>query len=312
LPKKYNISESGMDKLMNKLTDIANSNLEEIVKENDDVTGLQESQITTNFIKSITKVKDMQDVIKRNESLSKVYRGLLDMYGFSSMYDMYLYAKSCDLKPEELSKREKKDFSKLVPVKRTVTRNGKEMEITVWEDPNSDEGGEQESGGSEEEQQPQIRHARELNTDIFGGEKETDPKDVAKLKVETKNMPQGNKSFQDNSQFYLSIKGEDGGIVGIIGYSEEGDYLKMDFYRSNGQVSGVATRGFFELMKTASTENKGVKMEDQQEARPVFMQSGLEQQDDGSWEIESEELKNLLGISGEIETESEDKTERST
>lgn len=291
--KKYSISQEGMDKLMKRLTKIATQELSE--EESEDPTGLREAEITTDFVKMLTKVKGMDDVISRNDKLSKHFKGFLDMYGFETMYDMYLYAMSCEVLPSELKKS--KDFSNLVPVKRTITRNGKQVEVTIWEKPG--EGDESKEGEGSEEIEGRVvrrrRHAREFSVNVTGDT--TNPKEIAEIKVAAKDMPRGNKPFQDGSTYYLAIRDEDGTIVGVIGYSEEGGYLKMDFHRSNGEVSGVAARGFFELLKLGSEKGLGVKMEDDPQARPIFMQSGLEQKED-FWVIESDKLKGLLYMEG--------------
>lgn len=284
--QKYTLSQSGMDNLMEKLSKIAQEDMTE------DVQGLLEAQITTNFVKQMTKVKGIEDVIERNDQLSKNFMGFLSMYGFETMLDMYLYAMSCDLYP---LKKGAKDYSKLVPVKRKVMRNGKETEVTIWEDPNKDQdkGSSSGSTGDKAKGAPKRRHAREFKSDMLKDEE--NPKKLAKLK--SINLPKGNKSFQDSSQFYLTIKDDGGQIIGIIGYSTEGEYLVMDFYRSNGEVAGVATRGFFELMKLALEEGYGVKVEDQQEARQVFIQVGL-QMEKGNWVISADDLASNFGKSG--------------
>lgn len=285
---KYSLSKSGVDSLMDKLTQIAQENEEKAA------TGFLEARITTDFVEKMTKVNGLADVIDRNEQLSKTYQGLLSLYGFDSMYDMYMYAKSCDSLPEALVKR--KDYSKLVPVKRKVMRNGKETEITVYEDPNKG-GSEPNEGNSEGRSTPSatVSHARELNGKVHGGPKKMDTKKVAKLKQATNGMK--GKQFKDSSDYYLELTGPEGEIAGVIGYSKEGDYLVMDFYKTNGLVPGIAARGFSELIKLAVSANKGVKVEDNPQARPVFVQFGLEQ-DGNSWSIDVADLQEVFGESG--------------
>jgi hypothetical protein len=284
---KYNLSKSAMDDLMNSLTVIATEQPDE------DVTGLLEAQITTNFVKTMTKVKGIEDVIARNEQLSKTYIGFLSMYGFDSMYDMYLYAKSCDLVPEELVKR--KDYSRLVPVKRKIIRNGKEQEITVYEDPDSDKGSESNDSGRDTPN-AHVPHARELKGRVHGHNEKTNPKDIAKLKQAAKGM-KGGQEFQD-SDYYLELKGPDGDVHGIVGYSEDGDYLVMDFYKTDGVVPGIAARGFAQLIQLALDKDLGVKASDNPQARPVYIQFGLEQGEEGNtWSVEAKTLKEALGES---------------
>jgi hypothetical protein len=289
---KYNLSKSAMDDLMGKLTQIATEDAD------DSVTGLLEAQITTSFVKTMTKVKGLEDVIERNDSLSKTYTGLLSMYGFESMYDMYLYAKSCDIIPEEIMKR--KDYSKLVPVKRKIVRNGKEQEITVYEDPNDDKGSQSNDSGRSTPTS-HVPHARELKGKVHGANEHTNPKSIAKLKQAAQGMSNG-QEFQD-SDYYLELKGPDGDIHGIVGYSErqydDGEYMVMDFYKTDGVVPGIAARGFAQLIQLALGRGLGVKAPDNPQARPVYIQFGLEQREEGNmWSVDGSTLEKLLGESG--------------
>jgi hypothetical protein len=281
---KYSLSPEGMGNLMSKLT--------KIVQENDDstVTGLMKAEVTSSFVRSIMKVKDLDDVIERNEQLSKSMVGFINMYGFESAYDMYVYSLSCNLYQIQKSK----DYSKLVPVKRKIMRNGKETEVTVYEDPNKDNK-DKEEGSDKAAGSQRASHARELPAKRHSRKsKSTDinPKEIAKLKLGSEGF--GGKPFNDGSHHYLEINGPNGELVGVVGYSEEGEFMVMDFYRSNGEVSGVAARGFGELIQLATTKNKGVKVEDNPQARPVYVKFGLEQ-DGNSWSITAEQLQTSLG-----------------
>ncbi|MGV3180133.1 hypothetical protein, partial [Streptococcus sp. 11273D007BW] len=61
---KYGLSKAGVDELMDRLSNIAN----DIKKES--IEGLLEAQITSPFVRSLTKVKGMDDVIERNDQLT--------------------------------------------------------------------------------------------------------------------------------------------------------------------------------------------------------------------------------------------------
>lgn len=286
--RKYRLSKEGMDTLMKKLAELAQKSLDE------SVDGLNNTEITTNFVKMITKVKGMEDVIERNEQLSKTYRGLLDLYGFDTLYDMYIYARSCDLLPEELKKS-----AACIPVTKTIIRNGKPLEVTVWERISKTNTVEADQDSNKQEKTA-VRHARELKG-TFVGEKETaNPSNVAKLKAVAKNLLNGNNSFNDNSKYYLSLVDGDGSVAAIIGFSEKNGNLTMDFYRTNGSVSGVATRGFAEMVKLAIKQKKGVVMEDIPQARTVFVKSGL-QKEGNLWTASYDNLKDVYGESSHVE-----------
>lgn len=259
--QKYSLSKSGMDKLMKRLENIAQENLAEVDTDDDSIQGLSEAEITTDFVKALTKVKDMDDVKQRNEQLTKSFSGLLDMYGFRSMYDMYIYAKSCDIVPEELRKSGSK--SPMVPVTRQITRNGKGLEVNIW-----------------------INTAEFLSKKI---DKKNSPTNDLNISVTELN----------EGKYHMEITDDNGESIGSAEYATNGNYLTMSSYKRNITVPGVATRGFFELVGLAHRKGKGVKMKDNLAARHVFTQSGLERYEDDMWYIEPDRLKELLGGSGE-------------
>lgn len=289
---KYNLSKEGVERVLKALQDMSEASLPD-----GDTTGLRSAEITTSYMKTMMRINSLEEVVKNRGSLNRKYIGLVDMYGFNDIYDMYLYAMSCDLFPEGLSKS--RDRSKLVPVKRKIVRNGKESEVTVYINPNKEDKDKDDSTASGEGQGGGRggggQHARDLSRHKTSKKDKGYKEKTKTLQEAVKSMPRGGK-FKVGSEFYLEIRGDEGSLAGVIGYSEDNGYLVMDFYKSNGTVSGVATVGFFELMVTAKEENKGVKAADDVQARPVFMQSGMEQRNDGNWYIEADALQELLKI----------------
>lgn len=283
--KKYNLSEEGMDRLMKSLAKIAQEGIEETAE------GLQNGVITTTFVKMMTKVKGMEDVIERNEQLSKTYQGFLNLYGFDEMYDMYLYARSCDVFPDELFKSNA-DNSLVMPVQKEVIRNGKLLEVTVYEVIHKAEKPKKKTEPKKEEE-IEIRHAREFRSKFTENNDTKDPSKVAKIKADTEKL-KGSKPFNDKSHHYLSLTHNNGKHVAVIGYSTQGEHMTMDFYRTNGQTSGVAARGFAELVRLAVQNQKGVKVEDHPGARAVYTQFRLKRDGD-HWSSSYDELKESLG-----------------
>lgn len=286
----YKLSPQGEDKLRNIVQHLEKSDSQAL-------TGM-EAEVTTSFLQDLLGVQSINEVISDNEELTKNNKGIINMYGFESMYDLYMYAMSCDRKEESLTK--KKDYSKLVPVKRKVTRNGREMEVTIWESPGGDEdkdseGGEEGSKGSGSSDPQRKKHAKDFIARILGDEDKIDPKDIAEIKREAESMPNGDKEFEDGLDYYLVVRGDKNEVQGIVGYSESDKFIKMEFYRSTGEVPGVATRGFFELLVLASKKGKGVEVDDQESARPVFEAYDLEKKEGSVWSIEPKKLKDLLG-----------------
>lgn len=297
------LSKEGMETLMKKFSEIAQN------QSSPDVTGLLEAPITTDFVKRMTKVKDMDDVIDRNDQLSKTYEGFLSLYGFDTMYDMYLYAKSNDVYPEELQKSE--DVFDTVQVTRTITRNGEPLGVVITERIEKAEsksaakkkpakkpaakGKSAASKPGEEEEEDPVYLARELKGSVHGQDGPIDPKKVAKLKRAADKMPRGNKPFDETSKYYFELHGPEGKPAGIAGFSEDKGHMKMDFFLSDGQTHGVATRAFFELCKLALKKEKGVKMDDHFEARPLFVNAGMERKGD-QWQIKGKDLLDGFGM----------------
>lgn len=289
--QKYRLSDEAFDRLMKKLSEIAQE------EEATTSEGLQSGVITTNFVKMMTKVKGMEDVIERNEQLSKTYQGFLNLYGFDTMYDMYIYARSCDILPEELTKSENKI---VMPVQKTVIRNGKPLEVTVYETIMKAAPKKKPQNVKVDKPVTPHPHARELKAVRVSPKETKDPANVAKIKAQASNLSGGNKPFNDGSSHYLYLQDGDGVVVAVMGYSSKGDYMTMDFYRTNGQVRGTAARGFAELVKLAVKNNKGVKIEDYPGARPVYVKFGLSQQGN-NWVASYDELKQLFGDGMESE-----------
>ncbi|QIA28719.1 hypothetical protein [Phage f2b1] len=282
---KYHLSPEGMDNLTQQLMKLA-------AESQPEPEGLKTAPIDTNFVKVMVKVKDLDEVIEKNEVLTKRFQGLLDLYGFPTVYDMYVYATQFDILPEELKKG--KDYSKLVPVKRKVMRNGKETEITVYE--KRDSGGSQPNEGNSKGRDvsnASVGHARELTSKMHSKKEKLDDKSLEKLKQAALTLPKGQK-FNPSADYFLELKSPEGYVAGIIGYSIKGDYITMDFYKTNGQISGIAARGFAELVNLAVKEKKGVKVADNPQARPVFAQFQLEQQGE-EWSISPDDLQHNLG-----------------
>lgn len=282
---RYNLSDEGFDRLTKKLAEIAQEGID------DTVEGLQSGTITTNFVKTMTKVNGMEDVIERNEQLSKTYQGLISLYGFDTMYDMYLYARSCDILPEELLKSSSNN-ALVLPIQKTVIRNGKPLEVTVYEVIRKAAAPKKKAEPKKEEEIV-IRHAREFKGSLTGDGEAKDPSKVAKVKAAAQKLTGGNKPFSDKSHHYLSLR-ENSRTVAVIGYSTQGEHMTMDFYRTNGQTNGVAARGFAELVRLAIQKEKGVKVEDHPGARAVYTQFGLKQEGD-HWVADHKELKQSLG-----------------
>ena len=285
---KYNLSKEGMDLLMEKLSKAAQGGIE---------SGETEAPISSDFVKKMTKVKGIEDVIERDEQLSKVYQGFLNLYGFETMYDMYIYAMSCEPAPDGLFKSDSL-FPWYETVTKTIMRNGKPKEVLLFVEVPQEELVKAESKPkkkeTKKEEKVEIPHARQFNGRVLSSKDMKDPNEMAKLKAHGIRLKVGDKEFSDASHHYLVLKGNNNHPIGIVGYTEQGKFIKMDFYRASGKVSGVGTRGFFELIRFALSRKKGVQVEDSKGGRQHYIQAGLTKKGD-LWEISYEELLKMYG-----------------
>jgi hypothetical protein len=284
---KYNLSKEGIDLLMEKLSKAAQGGLD-----ND----LVNIPISTDFVKKMTKVKGIEDVVERDESLSKTYQGFLNLYGFETMYDMYIYAMSCEPVPECIFKSDKP--SAYESVMKTVMRNGKPIQVLLFIEVLIEEIEKADSKPKKKEpkkeEKIEIPHARQFSGRIVSNKDMKDPNEMAKLKAHGLRLKTGDSEFSEDSHHYLVIKGNNNHPVGIVGYTESGKFIKMDFYRASGKVSGVGTRGFYELIRFAKSRKKGVQVADSKGGRQHYIQAGLTKNGD-NWEISYEELLKMYG-----------------
>lgn len=298
--RKYTLSNEGVQKLMGILDNMKESIYEENKAENGS-GGLTEATISADFLNKLIRVSSLEEVVKNNERLSSVYAGYLSMYGFSNMVDMYIYAMSCD---SVITLAKSKDYSNLVPVKRTIVRNGKEVEVTVYENPNKDNDDNEESNDNNKDKKrnrkgkPSKSSGKKVATSVVNVKNNS--QEAVNLKNAASKFSVGKLSDSDNYTYMLAIRDEKGNVVGVIGFVEEGKYIKMQGYKHNGEIPGIAARGLVYLMSFAADKSKGVKMDktDDPKAIVFFQKSGLEKQQDGSWVIEPEKLRNLLGRKG--------------
>jgi hypothetical protein len=285
---KYNLSKEGMDLLMEKLSKAAQGDVE---------NEMIATPISTDFVKRMTKVKGIEDVVERDEQLSKTYQGFLSLYGFETMYDMYIYAMSCEPAPEGLFKSDSQ-FPWYESVNKTIMRNGKPKEVLLFIEVPLEELEKADSKPKKKEakkgEKIEIPHARQFSGRIVSSKDMKDPNEMAKLKAHGMRLKTGDSEFSEDSHHYLVLKGNNNHPVGIVGYTEGNKHIKMDFYRANGKVSGVGTRGFFELMRFAKTRKKGVQVRDNKGGRQHYIQAGLTKNGD-NWEISYEELLKMYG-----------------
>lgn len=176
---------------------------------------------TLSSFKSITYLKELSpsQVLRDYEILSKSNSDLMIFFGIDNIIDLHYY-----LLDGLLEKKKQKDFSKLKPVKRKIMRNGKEVEVTIWEKPgeggdDDDEGG---GGGENEEQhdpnKPIPAHVLPKST--------IKRNEIPYKEIETLGLRSG--GFTPTSPDYLKFDGDNN--LALIGYSETDDAIVIEDY----------------------------------------------------------------------------------
>lgn len=242
-----------------------------------------------------------QDVFNRNKELTDKYKHLAVSYGFSDFYSLYLFAESNEM--EQVSKAGKKDFSRLHKVRRTVIRNGKPMQTTIYSDPgedkdDSDGSKPQPTGESEEvEQGVEAKDLKPMKIDekVSGKTFANFQKKTSKLKLKG-----GGKL---TSGMYSSLTGAFGledelGEPSVFGGFEENErYVYISFIVDNGNVRNVGLYAFYELVKFAKTRNKGVLVKDTDNPLALNLYSffNLKKRRDGLWGVTRFELNKVMG-----------------
>nr|DAI05677.1 MAG TPA: hypothetical protein [Herelleviridae sp.] len=231
-------------------------------------------------------------IIKNKERLDTQFEHIIKMYGFNSMYELYLYADSND--SELLVKGGQKDLSKLKPVKRKVVRNGKVMTTTIYEDNSSgsDKGNELDSKRKETKVKTPIL-AVDLEKESYGeDEEELNPKKIAKLQAQTKSLGSG---FSTSCSSYLLLN-ENGETRGAIGFTVKGKYLELTFSIADSKVSGLQYLAFSQLLLRAWNSNLGARVAETKDEALLAMYNmyGLTK-GNGYYSVSSSTLNSILG-----------------
>lgn len=238
------------------------------------------------FMKGAVAGLNEDVVMTNNDEYTKAHRNTLDVLGYHSFYDAYL-----DLwlgQIEEVQKGGEKDLSKLNATKRTVIRNGKPVEITVYtkdgedEDDSSNKSSSQASSGN--------THAKQLKSKTEKNDKKV--QSIAK-ELSTKNGTQY--TFKKTMTFYLTLHDSSGAVVAIIGYKRFGHYLKLVFIQSNGKIDGTGSRGFYEMVKYCLAQKLGIKLDKSLSSSPFINMYNMKEDSRGDYFLGYEDLIKVFG-----------------
>lgn len=226
-------------KLINDIMDYTNNNMDE------------------NTLYFLTgKFFTTEDVIKNNEKYNKEYSHIYKSNGFNDFYDMFLF---CHSNTDKVSKGGDKDLSNLNKVKRKVIRNGKEVEMTIYEDGNKDnESMDKDTQKETEQNYSALGSSEEENGNL---NEKVNPEKLANTLGKLKSQGVDTSNINENGQMFKDFN-NGGSLLGIAEYSYTEDTIRLESYASSKESIGVGIRAVVELIKLGIVYDKNIEVYD--------------------------------------------------
>jgi len=256
-----------------------------IYKEEDEGISLTDLYILTGHTFDI-------DVVRKNtDYYDNTFKHIYRSHGFTNMYDFILFAMS---NTETLQKGGNKNLSNLNKVKRKVMRNGKMIDMTIYEDSNSDDEGNKDGRGQNNSDDISATKARVEDNGDFNIK--PNPKKIASYVSKFKSLGSTIPKNITNSDMYKEIKSSTGLDLGVIAISNEEDFVKLDGYIANPNSTGVGLRAILESLKTAIKVDKALMIYDIQLPQAIEYLNYLGfKKVDGGFIMSKKDVRNFLG-----------------
>lgn len=228
-------------------------------------------------------------VSKNSDALDVKYEHVYKSLGFDNFFDCFLYA---NREPEIVHKGGDKNLSGLNKVKRTVIRNGKEMQMTIYEDGNKDNDSNEKQEGKEEVSRSAVG-ARAISN---GEEGKVNPKKVANSLSSLSNKGADVSHVNTNSSLYKEFVDDSGDTIGITSFKRTENDIILDSYASSPDSDGVGARAIMELLRLSIKENKNAVVYDIElpEAIEYLKTLGFKPNKDG-YILRKKDVKQFLG-----------------
>lgn len=142
-------------------------------------------------------------------------------------------------------------------VKRKVIRNGKEVEMTIYEDGNSKD-------KEQQDKQPETNNNSAIGSSVEdngGINEKVNPERLATSLSILKNKGVNTSHLKETSSIYKVFNnGED--VIGIAEYNLYDKEIKLESYISSPESSGVGLRSIFELIKLGIDNEMAISIYD--------------------------------------------------
>ncbi len=183
-----------------------------------------------------------------SDFLDNKYDYIYKSLGFDNFMDCYLYVTR---EPERIYKGGAKDIGSLNKVKRTVVRNGKEIEMTIYEDNKNDD--KPKESNSEEPKEPKTAKGSRVIT--HGDDEKPNPKKIASSLSTLKNKGVNTDHIDGNASLYKEFV-DDNNTIGLASFKETDSDIILHGYVSDFETTGVGARSIIELIYLAIKKNK--------------------------------------------------------
>jgi ketosteroid isomerase-like protein len=266
------------NKTQEELSHLFESMLQELATENlnAETLGLPLSKKALELLTGLVNLK-YDTVAERNEELSKTYVHLTAAYGFNDFYDLYAYADYCDKSVEQITKGGDKNLSSLTKKKRTVIRNGKPMEMSIYEsgEDNKNELDKKKRDGSSNQTSNQKVQASALQLSSKLEKGKQGDKQINRVSSQSESL--SNKGVNVSSDYFGTLSDEMGNVRGQYSFVIQGVYLYLASFESDELTTGTGVKAFFELIKQACKDKLGVMVDDNEStlAHELFSEYGL-------------------------------------
>lgn len=253
---------------------------------------LNQPVVSKSVLESLTGQFLNEDYVKQeNEELTEKYGIFAEALGFDSFLELYQAASSG---LESVAKGGDKDLSRLHRTTRTVTRNGKQMKTTVYEDPDEDSDEDANDEDKKKKDPKRRMSAKDINFSF---------QDSSKRSSEEVNAVQdylesaSGVSLESENNHYM-VSSDEGNIQGAAQITENENYLILQAIKINDNLEDFELRVFYALLLKAWKKRKGIVINTKISDNPIldeeFKSFGF-QEKNSKWQVEPEDLVEVLG-----------------
>ncbi|XWX32493.1 virion structural protein [Staphylococcus phage PG-2021_76] len=243
------------------------------------------------------KFFSMEDVIDNLDKYNVIYEQVYKSYGFNDFYDMFIYANS---NTEKVYKGGNKELSKLNKVKRKVMRNGKMIEMTVYESGDNEEEGKDKQPTSEDTTTPRSAIGAKPK-DNGNGDTKVNPKKLATTLGQLKNSGANIENVSQDADMYREYTDENGETIGLSVFKEDDNTITLEGFTGAEDVTGLGIRSVMELIKLGIQKEKSIIVEgiDSVEAEEFLKTLGFKKYQE-VYKMSKKDVKGFVGDYGDF------------